>query len=175
MPNLHTETPLLVAFVDLTRFMAQSQRVSDADIATTLDAYYERVAAITEAAGGRVIKFFGDGGLVVFSEDDIDRGVQALLDLKETIDSFMGERGWDCRLTIKANFGPVIAGPMGAADAKRYDIQGKTVNIASRLDGAGVTLSVEAFRKLSPELRRRFKKHTTSITYIRNEDQRRFR
>ena len=43
------------------------------------------------------------------------------------------------------------------------------------LDSAGVTLSVAAFRKLSPPLRRRFRKHTPPVTYIRAEDPRRFR
>ena len=50
-----------------------------------------------------------------------------------------------------------------------------SVNTAARLDASGVTLSVEAFRKLGPELRTRFKKHTLPITYIRSEDPRRFR
>ncbi|MFI4995728.1 MAG: adenylate/guanylate cyclase domain-containing protein [Hyphomicrobiales bacterium] len=175
MTNLHSETPLLVAFVDLTRFMAQSKRVSDADVAATLDAYYERVAAAAEEAGGRMVKFFGDGALMVFDEDEVDRGVQALMDLKDAVDSFMDDRGWDCRLTVKAHFGTAIAGPFGAPGAKRYDVIGKTVNTAATLDATGVTLSVAAFRKLDPELRRRFKKHTASVTYIRNEDPRRFR
>jgi hypothetical protein len=43
------------------------------------------------------------------------------------------------------------------------------------LDSTGVALSVEAFRKLSPDMRRRFKKHTPPITYIRTEDPHRFR
>jgi len=33
----------------------------------------------------------------------------------------------------------------------------------------------EAFRKLSPELRTRFKKHTSPVSYIRLQDQRRTR
>jgi hypothetical protein len=43
------------------------------------------------------------------------------------------------------------------------------------LDAPGVALSGEAFRKLGPEMRKRFKKHTPPITYIRVEDPRRFR
>jgi hypothetical protein len=49
------------------------------------------------------------------------------------------------------------------------------VNTTALLDSSGVTLSVAAFRKLSPPLRRRFKKHTPPVTYIRAEDPRRFR
>jgi adenylate cyclase len=175
MQNLHAETPLLVVFVDLTRFMAQSQKVSDADMATTLDGYYERVAEAAEAGGGRMVKTIGDGALVVFEETAVDRGVQALMALKDTVDDFMGERGWDCRLTVKAHFGPAVAGPFGAVGDKRYDVIGKTVNTAATLNGAGVTLSVAAFRKLGPALRQRFKKHTAAVTYIRAEDPRRYR
>ena len=46
------------------------------------------------------------------------------------------------------------------------------MNVAATLDATGVALSVAAFRKLGPELRRRFKKHTPPVTYIRLEDRR---
>ena len=167
------EVPLLIAFADLTRFMAQSQRVNDTDLADTLDAFYECVAARVEKAGGRVVKFIGDAALVVFAEDAVDRGVEALLEVKDAVDDLMERRRWDCRLAVKAHFGTTVAGPFGAAGAKRFDVIGKAVNTAATLEGSGVTLSVAAFRKLSPELRRRFRKHTPPITYIRLEDPRR--
>jgi adenylate cyclase len=175
MSAIRPEVPLLVVFVDLTRFAVQSQRVRDSELADTLDAYYERVAVTVEAAGGRVVKYIGDGALVVFGEDTVDRGVQALLELKESVDTFMETRGWDCRLVVKAHFGPAVAGPFGAASDKRFDVIGKAVSTAATLDSTGVTLSVDAFRKLGPALRRRFKKHTTSVIYIRQEDPRRVR
>jgi class 3 adenylate cyclase len=173
MSDRKTESPLLIAFIDLTRFMAQSQRVGDLELAETLDEFYRRVAAGVEAAGGRVVKYIGDAALLVFPESGVDRGIQGLLELKDQIDRFMGSRGWDCRLTAKAHFGTVIAGPFGPEGAERFDVAGKAVNITATLDGAGVTLSVSAFRKLGPDLRRRFKKHTPPVTYIRTEDPRR--
>ena len=69
-------------------------------------------------------------------------------------------------------FGTVVAGPFGRDGDKRYDVIGKTVNVAATLDATGVALSVAAFRKLGPALRRRFKKHTPPVTYIRLEDRR---
>jgi len=167
------EVPLLIAFVDLTRFFVQSQRVSDIDLADTLDAFYECVAARVDKSGGRVVKFMGDAALLAFPEDAVDRGVETLLEVKDAVDELMESRRWDCRLTVKAHFGPTVAGLFGAAGAKRFDVIGKTVNTAATLDGAGVTLSVSAFRKLSPDLRRRFRRHTPPITYIRTEDPRR--
>src|SRR5207244_7993220 len=42
--HCRTEAPLLIAFVDLTRFAAQSERVTDAELAEVVDDYYEQVA-----------------------------------------------------------------------------------------------------------------------------------
>jgi class 3 adenylate cyclase len=170
MAGSRAETPFLIAFVDLTRFGSQSRRVSDAEIADTLDQYYRHVAAAVEDARGRVVKFIGDAALVVFPEDGVDRGVEALLGLKASIDGFMAARGWDCRLTAKAHFGVVVAGAFGPPATERFDVIGKAVNTTALLDGAGVTLSVAAFRRLGPDLRRRFKKHTPPVTYIRTDD-----
>jgi class 3 adenylate cyclase len=168
MSEIRSETSLLVVFVDLTRFGPQSQRVDDAELADTIDAYYEQVGAAVQAAGGRVVKFVGDGVLIVFPEEGVDRGVEMLLALKDAVDAAMAARRWECRLAAKAHFGPTIAGPFGIAGDKRFDVLGKTVN-------TGVTLSVPAFRKLGPALRKRFRKHTPPVIYIRNEDPRRFR
>ena len=172
MTSARAQTSLLVAFVDLTRFKVQVQNSGDLAVAETLDAYYELVAQAVTAAGGTLVKFIGDAALIVFAEGRIDAGVAMLLDLKDHVDQWMAERGWECRLTVKAHFGPVVAGPMGARGDKRYDVIGKTVNTAAILQSQGVTLSAEAFRALGPELRTRFKKHTPPVTYIRGEDPR---
>jgi class 3 adenylate cyclase len=160
MPEPRAVASLLVAFVDLTRFAAQSQRVDDVELADTIDAYYEHVGAAV---------------LIVFEADQVDRGVEALLGLKESIDRLMTQRGWECRLVAKAHFGTAIAGLFGVVGDKHHDVIGKAVNTTVALDGSGVTLSVAAFRKLGPVLRRRFKKHTPPVSYIRIEDPRRFR
>jgi adenylate cyclase len=175
MTEIRQEVPLLIAFADLTRFAAQSQRATDAEIAGTLDAVYEHVGTRVRAAGGTVVKCIGDAVLIVFPETGVDRGVETLLALKESVDALMVQRGWDCRLAVKVHFGMVVAGPYGAEGEKRYDVIGRAVNTAALLESAGVTLSVEAFRKLGSELRARFKKHTPPITYIRAEDPHRAR
>lgn len=169
------EVHLVVAFIDLSGYALQSTRVADDELATVIDGYYELVASRITAAGGRVVKFIGDGALAVFDVADADTGIRTLLALKDDIDRYLDARGWGCRANIKVHTGPVIAGPYGAADDKRFDVIGKTVNTAAMLDSAGVALSAEAFRTLSPETRQRFKKHTWPTTYIRVEDPHRFR
>jgi class 3 adenylate cyclase len=169
------EVNLLVAFVGTTGFALQSTRVTDDEIADVIDGYYRLIAERTSAAGGRVVKFMGDAALVVFDADDADRGVAALLDLKPAVDRHFESHAWDCRATVKAHVGTAIAGPYGPDDDRRFDVIGKTVNTAAMLDASGIALSTEAFRKLSPATRQRFKKHTWPITYIRVEDPHRFR
>jgi adenylate cyclase len=175
MTKTRSETPLLIVFTNLTRHSAQSLRQEDTETAEGLDTYYECVAAAVDAAGGTVVKFIGDGALIVFPEELVDQGVEVVLGLKNSIDELMIKRGWECRFNAKVHFGTVIAGLFGAAGAKRFDVIGKAVNTAAMLDSAGVTLSVEAFRKLSPDMRTRFRKHTPPITYLRNDDPRPFR
>ena len=65
MAEIRSQVPLLIAFVDLTRFGAQSQRTDDLELAETLDAYYEHVGAAVRASGGNVVKFEGDAALIV--------------------------------------------------------------------------------------------------------------
>jgi adenylate cyclase len=164
------EVQLLVVFTDLDRFTAQVGRVESAEAARVMNAYYELTGSTIRECGGQVVKFIGDATLAVFPPEAADRGVLGLLELKEAADRFMADHGWDCRLTVKVHFGPVVAGHFGAGPDQRYDVLGGTVNVAARLHSAGFALSAEAFRRLAPATRKRFKKHTPPVTYIRLED-----
>lgn len=169
--SVRREHPLVVAFLDLIGFAKQSTRVSDAELAEHIEAYYARVASRITAGGGHVVKFIGDGVLVVFHRDAADAAVEALLELKRDVDDWLAQLGWDCRLTAKVHVGDVIVGPFGG----KLDVIGREVNAAAMLDSTGVALSVPAFRALGTEMRTRFRKHTPPVTYIRHEDPRRFR
>ena len=78
-----TQVKVLVAFVDLSRFAAHTEDLDELEVSTTVDAYYELVDATVRAAGGRVVKFIGDAGLLVFPAEHVDAGVLALFDLKQ--------------------------------------------------------------------------------------------
>lgn len=172
-PSERAEMRLLISFVDLTRFSAQSRRLSDQQIADVMDEMYRRVGAAIDGAGGRVVKFIGDASLIVFHEEDADGGVTALLALKDELDGYFHGLGWECRAAVKIHAGSAVAGPYGLG--RTFDLLGNDVNTCAMLQSPGVALSVEAFRSLSPELRQRFKKHTPPVCYIRTEDPRPFR
>lgn len=172
MVEARAERAFLIAFVDFTRYTARAAKLDDATLADTLDEYYVRVAEAAGAGSGRVVKFIGDGALLVFPDDHVDAGVHALLDLKESCDAWFASLGWDSRLLVKAHFGTVMAGPFGPEGDRRFDVIGANVNIAATIASRGFALSPEAFRKLAPETRKQFEKHTPPVTYIRQGDPR---
>ena len=165
-----SEVQLLIAFWNFTRYTAQADRLEDAEVARVMAGFYELAGSRIAAAGGRVVKFIGDGGLAVFPPERAEAGVLTLLDFTDAADRFMDEQGWECRLMVKIHCGTVVEGEYGARADRRYDILGKAVNTAARLQGSGLVLSEEAFERLGPEARRRFKKQATPPTYIRVDD-----
>ena len=145
------EEALLVAFLDLTRFAVQSAKVPDLELAERLDEYYLRVSTRIAGAGGHVVKYIGDGVLVVFHQAAADAAVETLLGLEDEIDAWMESLGWECRLTAKVHVGSVVVGPL----AGQLDVIGQTVNNCARLPMARVALSEEAVAALSDEVRAR--------------------
>jgi len=171
MPRLNNietslECNLLVSFFDLSWFSIFSQNKPIRYIFDFLAEYYEFVGDIIEQSGGRVVKFIGDGALVVFPEENLDSGVQALMTLREEGDKWLEERESPCRHMIKAHFGPVICGPVGSKSEKRFDVFGHTVNLTFIMKSSGLAITPQVFRQLDPDTRKLFKKHTPPITYI---------
>jgi len=164
------EVQLVVAFVDLTHFEAQAQRVTARDLADTIDDYYERVGIEVAKANGTLVKYIGDAALIVFPPDAVNEAVEMLMTLKAAVDEFMEEVGWQCRLTAKAHLGPVIAGSFGLRDAKHFDVIGRTVNAAARLKSTGVTVSHEVFEGLRKDLKEKFRKAPVAAAFVRKED-----
>jgi adenylate cyclase len=162
---------LLIVFVDLSFYTQDARRTADdARVADVIDRYYEQLADGTARGGGRVVKFIGDGALLVFPTARADDAVTALFETKAAVDRLLAAERWDSRLVVKAHAGTVVAGGFGPAGDKRFDVIGDEVNVAARLQTRGFAISAQAFRLLSAEARKRFKKHTPPITYIPVED-----
>ena len=85
---------LLIAFMDIAGFAALSREMENPlDVFDLLNGWAGIVIAEVEKAGGCVVKFIGDACLVVFAEDDVDTGVQALLSLKGKAESYLAAKG----------------------------------------------------------------------------------
>ena len=161
-----TELDVLVAFTDLSNFARYAQSCSARDLFDTVSSYYEIVGELVADSGGKIVKFIGDTCLAVFPDDEVDRGVDALLAIKENGDAWLTQRNIPCRHAISAHFGRVVCGPVGTRSEKRFDLFGETVNLAATLRSRGFAMTPQVFRKLQKEKRRLFKKHTPPTTYI---------
>ena len=154
-----------VAFLDLSRIPEWSSSEQDRIVAGFLQAFYALVANRLVPAGGRVVKLMGDAGLVVFPTEAAEPVILALGALTGEARECAREAGLDAYLNANVHVGPVLAGSFGPPGEARFDVIGKTVNIAARLGRRGVTLSPQAFRCLSPAGREQFEKVSPPITY----------
>lgn len=164
------EAELVVAFFDITNFQKTVRNWSSQELISFMGEYYEFVGEIVAAYNGRLIKFLGDAGLIAFLPEDTDNAAKMLLELQEKGDAWLADRPLRSRHIIKAHYGPMACGLFGTQDEKRFDVLGHTVNTAATLASNGVAITPQLFRKLSPEMRQAFKKHTPPITYIATGD-----
>jgi adenylate cyclase len=165
LPRDCEQRTLGVAFFDLSRMAEWTSPAEDEQVAGFLQEFYALAAAHLEAAGGQIVKLMGDAGLVIFPEEGVEQGVFALAELTQAARAAGLERGFDVYLNVSVHFGPVLQGTFGPPGQERFDVIGKTVNIAARLGRRGITLSQQAFRCLSPEGRERFQKISRPTTY----------
>ncbi len=163
-PDCQAQT-LGVAFFDLSRMAEWMSSEEDARVAGFLQNVYELAAEHLGPAGARIVKFMGDAGLAVFPKESAEAAIVALCAFAAEARRTARGYGLDTHLNVNVHVGPVLAGSFGPRGAERFDVIGKTVNIAARLGRRGITLSPQAFRCLSAEARQRFEKVTRPVTY----------
>ena len=163
-PDCKTET-LGVAFFDLSRIGEWASCEQDEVVASFFQEFYKLAAKHIEPAGARIVKFMGDAGLAAFPEKSAEDVIFALCAFAGEARQSAREFGLDTYLNVNVHVGPVLAGSFGPPGGERFDVIGKTVNIAARLGRRGVTLSAQAFRCLSPGARERFDKIKLPVTY----------
>lgn len=164
--------PLLISFVDVNRYARIARERDDRETAELLNDFYCRTYSAVADAGGWVVKFIGDAALIVFEEVRADAGVTCRLSLKEDTDTWLESRGFAAELAVKVHFGDVVAGPFGPSDRPHFDVIGHAANISATLEPRGFSISPQAFRKLQPQSRRRFKKHSPPAVYVAVEEPR---
>ncbi len=146
---------LLIVFTDFAGYNSEVNRNSDLDVAAVMEDWYALAGTAMHACGGRVVKFIGDAALAVFPPSRVDEAMRGLVRLREDSDRFMTERGWHCRLRVRAHLGRVAAGHFGQGTERRYDVLGRAVNTAAKLfsEKGSIVLSPEALARVSPETR----------------------
>ena len=165
LPTDHKIETLGVAFFDLSRFAEWSSSDEDKRIAAFLQQFYGLAAQLLEPAGCRLVKFMGDAGMAVFPVGRAEDAIFALCEFSNDARRSAFAANLDAYCNINIHVGDVLTGSFGPAGLQRFDVIGKTVNVAARLGRRGIILSPQDFRTLSEEARRRFQKITRPITY----------
>jgi len=139
-----------VLFTDIRSFTTLSERLSVVEIAALLNRYFERACEPILAAGGKVVKFIGDGIMAVFPhgaeqprEQQALRAIQAGLGLalvathfRQWVQERFPNRGLpEFAVGVGIHTGDVTLCRVGAPGEDNFTAIGDTVNIASRLEG----------------------------------------
>ena len=111
------------------------------------------------------MKLNGAEGLCVIPAAGMAQGVRSLCAFGAAVHRLAREQGFDAHLNVQVHFGAVVSGEFGPPGLSRYDVIGKAVNVAARLGGRGVMLTVQAYRQLDHATRHQFDKHTPPISY----------
>ena len=153
---------LSVFFSDLAGFTTLSEKLTPEEVVTLLNRYLTAMTDIILASGGLIDKYEGDAimafwGAPVLQEDHAARACLAALDnqsrLTELRQEFtrMGLPPVYARIGI--NTGEMIIGNMGSSQRFDFTVIGDSVNLASRLEGAGkeygtsIPISEETYRQ----------------------------
>ena len=131
-----------VLFADLVDFSTLANRTDPEALVSMLNDLFSRFDRLADRYGVEKIKTIGDCYLVVsgLPQPRLDHA-QALaemaLEMLQALADLNRERGTTLSLRIGLNSGPVVAGVIGHKKFT-YDLWGATVNLASRMQSAGL-------------------------------------
>ncbi len=137
---------LTVFFSDLAGFTSISEKLAPEEVVTLLNRYLTEMSDIILASGGIIDKFEGDAimafwGAPLPQEDHAVRACLAALDNQARLVTLREEFSQQGLPPIFArigiNTGAMIIGNMGSGQRFDFTVIGDSVNLASRLEGAG--------------------------------------
>jgi len=161
------ERRLTLLTFDLAGYTRATTSMQALDVALLLDAYYELVLPPIREAGGRLVKFMGDGAFAVFPEERCAEAIDATVALVRTIDGWPRARAAGLGGGANIHLATVAEGELGPPDGRRYDVVGAGVNHLFRMGGGrGVRISEPAYRQLPDARRGPWHKLNPPATYV---------
>jgi class 3 adenylate cyclase len=132
---------VVAIFGDLRGFTAFSARAEPEIILAVLREYYEAIGAVTARHAATLIRFAGDGVMVLVNapvtcEHPADRGVRLAIDMQAAVQSLAGAwsaGGCAMGFGVGIAMGPATVGTLGYHGRLDYTAIGNVVNLASRL------------------------------------------
>lgn len=158
------ERQLVIVLVDLANFSPAVRGMDAVGIADLLARYYAEVDEVVPAAGGRVVKYMGDGCLCVFPVERAADAVEAVIALDARVGALAAELDLPMEMGANLHLSTVAEGEFGAEG--RYDVMGVGIIHTFKMGaGTGIRISEPVYRKLPSHTRRAWTKQQPPATY----------
>jgi len=134
---------ITVLFADLKGFTELGEGLAPAELLAILNGYLERMSQAIVEHRGHVSKFLGDGMLALFGALEANPwqtndAVHAALAMRGALADYNATLVAAGRpvleMGVGVHRGPVVAGLIGSEGLMEYDVIGRTVNVASRVE-----------------------------------------
>jgi class 3 adenylate cyclase len=134
---------VVAIFGDLRGFTAFSAHAEPDAVLAVLRQYYEAIGAVTAHHAATLIRFAGDGVMVLVNapvacENPADLGIRLAVDMQAAVQSLAGDwhaAGCALGFGVGIAMGPATVGTLGYQGRLDYTAIGSVVNLASRLCG----------------------------------------
>lgn len=141
------KTKKAVLFFDLKGWYSSQEGKCAKEIAEGLNTFYGEIIDLVDQLKGRVVKFMGDAGLIIFEKTSDAVGFAKVIASKH-------------EANIGIESGEVVEGVFGKDEATWFDVFGPAVNEAgknmgkARKSGKGIVAGPNAWEELSQEERK---------------------
>ncbi len=139
-----------VLFADLVGFTEFSAWISPTELVKLLNQIFSMFDELAARYEVEKIKTIGDAYMVVAGlptprDDHAVALAEMALAMQEAVANFNRKHGYEVRIRIGMNTGPVVAGVIGLKKWA-YDLWGDTVNTASRMESHGIPGAIQVTR-----------------------------
>ena len=135
---------ITVLFADLKGFTPLAETLEPTQLVTLLNGYFAAMGEVLAAHRGHLSKFIGDGLLALFGALEpnpwqTNDAVHAALAMQRALARYNEQLSAQGLPLLAAGIGihrgPVVSGVVGNAELMEYGVIGRTVNVASRVEG----------------------------------------
>ncbi len=150
---------IAVMFTDVRGFTSFSQRVSLAASNSFLNNFYDIVVHHTQAHGGIMDKFIGDGTMSIFGVFDnnqsfVKRAVESAKSVLQDFKDMTYQKDEPSLfLGVGIAYGPAIVGTFGNGDFVNFTAIGHTVNLAARIQGCVTNNNIYVTKEVTDYLK----------------------
>jgi adenylate cyclase len=164
----YRERRLVMVLIDLARFTHVIAELSLRETVELLDEFYRAAEEVIPDAGGRVVKFVGDGCLAAFDEDGVVAALQVVDELSDRVRRLGAARNLVMEVGANLHLASVAEAQLG--DSAVADLIGMGVVHTFRMGGGpGVRISEPVYRQLPSADRTPWEKRQPPAVYERSD------